>query len=129
MVDGGRVFARSARQPTFVLLKRCLRSPNAQSGANLVWPTIMKLISTLSFRPAITLHARYCMTKLEVVLWLRGQQVISMVYTYRFLFCPLQLSACSFRTDSPRPWVSRKWWMRLMTQFPPFPMLAASSIK
>ena len=56
-------FTRSCRHPTSVLLNRCFRRPNAQSGANLVWPTIMKLISTCLLRPAITRHAKYCIIK------------------------------------------------------------------
>lgn len=57
-------FTKSSRHPTDVLLNFCLRSPKAQSGENLVWPTIMKLISMLELRPAKTRQARYCMTNL-----------------------------------------------------------------
>ena len=62
VADSHTILARSSRHPTGVRLNFCLRSPNAQSGANLVCPTIIKLISMLWLRPAKTLHARYCIT-------------------------------------------------------------------
>ena len=62
--ESSTTLTRSSTHPTSVLLKVCLRRPNAQSGANLVWPTIIKLISTCLLRPAITRHAKYCIIKL-----------------------------------------------------------------
>ena len=56
--------AMSSRHPTGVLLNFCFRRLNAQSGENFVWPTSIKLISTLWFRPVITFHSRYCITML-----------------------------------------------------------------
>ena len=54
----------SSRHPTGVLRNFCLRRPNAQSGANLVWPTSMKLISMCVLRSAMTRHKKYCITNL-----------------------------------------------------------------
>ena len=104
--ESSTTFTRSCRHPTSVLLNRCFRRPNAQSGANLVWPTIMKLISTCLLRPAITRHAKYCIIKLTS--HVNIQQVGTSACTYRFLFCPLQLSACRCRFVAPKPLFSRK---------------------
>jgi len=62
-----------------------LNRPKNRSGANLVCPTNMNKSSTVSLRPVITLHTNYCMTML-------------------LLFWPTQLSACSCRFFSFRPW-------------------------
>ena len=56
--------SKSSRHPTFDFLNFCFRSPKHQSGANLVWPTIMNDISIFLLSPDRTLHARYSIMKL-----------------------------------------------------------------
>ena len=66
--DSSTTLTMSSRQPTFVRGNALFSRLKHQSGANLVCPTIKRDTVMLSLSPAITLHARYCIT-------------------YRFLFC------------------------------------------
>ena len=73
----------SSRHPTGVLRNFCLRRPNAQSGANLVWPTSMKLISMCVLRPAMTRHKKYCITNLcGIVVYYVNSLNFMLVLTY-----------------------------------------------
>ena len=60
--DFSTTLAISAKHPILVRRKVCFNKPKHQSGANLVWPTIMNEISIRSFSPVRTRHVRYCIT-------------------------------------------------------------------
>ena len=110
VLDASTIVATSCKQDTGVRLYFCLIRPNPPSGRNLVCPEFMKLYVIDLWRPVITLHSRYQITKL-------------------FLFCPVQLSACNSAWSSPIPQLLKKWSSRLITSSDPFWITCPSSMR
>jgi len=64
-----------------------LNRPKNRSGANLVCPTNMNESSTVSLRPMIALHTKYCMTMLFCSGQRNYQHAVVDFFSFRPWFC------------------------------------------